>query len=730
MARVTSQYPQLDGGVSQRSERLLRTRQVRRQVNMVFDPVMGLTRRPGTTLRHQGAAPGGVWAGGTHRVFSTLIDGVPLSVHYKHTPSSSAGAVLVVNDSTGALTAATAKAGDSMAAAVESSGVAAMTALGDLVVMAPNGTVPTYSTTYPWARESNQRQHVVWVRGGAYSRAFTLTVIRGNQKCRVQYTTLEASYPKVLDTSDLLPTDPDYSKKVNDRTNAYNSEATAWIAAALADITPENIATKLARGLEQSGFLSVGATVTVSGSHIFIDDPGVEEVEADDAGDGNLIRAAGNLIGAPELLTVSALPGKIVKVRPGNSDTGQVFYLQARAKDGGTDYTAVTWEEVAGEVTTPTAMFVYMAKKADGSYVYSSDMSWINAQTGRSFRGPVANVAGDAASNPPPEFFGQEVTALAVFQDRLLVCRKDGYVAMSRVGDYFNFFRQSAVTVVDTDPVAYFITSAVGDTVRSTLTYNSNLLLVGDSRQYALASGTTVTPSRPGGAAPFSSVPGMVAPRLVGDTVFFVRGHNGYGSAHALRPGRVIESAYEVEATSEVNTLIPETPADIVVSATPDVVFLRTSDRLFVVDYQHTEGGERYAVHEWTFPGAGTLVSATAYAGKLLLVFARDGNLVTESLALQVTAPGAQAPVCADLWDAANLTGREYPSEVTLVSPRLSPEAGNITGTGLGAEGFSPQRLTVATMIPFFTSTAAVTLTVEGPDDGARSTTFYPKVPE
>jgi hypothetical protein len=717
MSRVTSQYPALTGGMSQRPERALRANQLRAQLNMIYDPVMGgLTRRPGTEYVDEVAALS-AYAGDTHRGYQTVIDGVALSVHYKAKASGTSGAVLVLNETTGDLVEATPKGGDTLADSVRASGVNAIVTIGDLLVMAPAAQTPLYSTTYPWAVESNQRHHLVWVRGGAYSRSFRMTLIKGNRKCTVEYTTLEATYPKILDTSDLLPTDPDYSKKVNDRTNAYNSEATAWIAAAIEDIAPENIANKLARGLEQSGFLSTGSTVTVDGSTLFINDPEVEEVEAGDAGDGNLIRAVGNVVGAPELLSTQAVPGKIVKVRPGNSERGEVFYLKARAKDGSTNTSAVTWEEAAGEETTPYQMFVYMAKRSAGGYAYSSDLDWVNTESGRSFRGPQISVSGDLLSNPPPDFFGSVVTAMALFQDRLMVCKSDGYVAFSRVGDYFNFFRQSAVTVSDSDPVAFYITAAVGDTVRNTLPYNSNLMLAGDQRQYVLPASQALSPSR-NGAGPFSAVAGMNTspPRLVGDSVFFSRVNNGYGSLHALRPGRVVESPNEVEVTAEVNTLVDGAVVDVAASSTPSLVFARTAARLFVVDYAHAEGAERYAVHEWDFPLAGTLVSFSVRDGTLYLLFYRDNLIVAERIRLQRTAPGATQPPAGDLWVDSD-TYRAFTSRVTPVSPRLSPEAGNITGTGLGSGGYMQQRMTVATMIPFFAATSGVRVKVTGQPD-------------
>lgn len=709
MARINSQYPALSGGMSQRHERALRTNQLREQRNMVFDAVVGLTRRPGTTALHSRA--GSVASPANHREFQFQIGDEDFCLHYRTAgPAVGTDGVVVVNDTTGTILAApTTQGGNPMVTTVLENGASAVAAVGDLVVLAPATEEPTASVTYPWAAASNQRQHVVWVRGGAYSRTFALRLLRGNQKLVIEYTTLEASYPKVLDTSDLLPTDPDYSKKVNDRTNAYNSEATAWIAAALADAAPENIADKLADALRDSSFLDPAATVTVQGPYIYIDDVSIDEVETDDGGDGNLMRGVGNVVGSPELLTASAQPGKIVKVRPGNSETGDVFYLRAVAKDGGSDFTNVTWEEAAGEITTPGHLFAYLTVVGGVAFL-GGTVSWINAQTGRNFPEPAASASGDTTSNPAPAFFGERVTALAVYQDRLIVCRKDGYVAASRPGDYFNFFRDSAVTVIPSDPVTFFIIGGDGDTVRHAITYSESLLLVGDERQYAIPASVTIAPGT-AGATPFSETPGMatVRPDVISESVYFARFHNGYGSLHTMRPGRTVKTPYVAEVTENVQTLIDAQPLTVVPMVTPEIILLRTAGaRMIVADYRHTEGGEAYAPHYWDFPGSGSLVGLWQYRGEVRMLWdGGAGTLYLDRLRLQQTADG----VTTTHLDRGSM---EYVSRVDLVSPRLSPEAGNITGTGIGSQGFGNQQMVVSTMDLYFADTGGATITVTG----------------
>lgn len=704
MTRVSAEYPALNGGISQKNERSLRLNTLREQLNMVFDPVLGLTRRPGTQAVDDLTASL-VGTASNYREHTIGSDNERLSVYY----STGAGGVVVANQTTNTLLPLpTVKGGDTLKDTILAAGAAAVTSVGDLFVMAGNGILPSYVETFPWAEPDNQSRHVIWVRGGAYSRAFKLTMVRGNTKCTVEYTTREASYPKLLDTSDLLPTDPEYSKKVNDRTNAYNSEATAWIAAALVDIAPENIAAKLAAGLEQSGFLSPTATVLVVGPNVTIYDPTVEEVESDDGGDGNLMRAVGNVVGAPELLTVVGYPSKIVKVRPGNSERGEVFYLKARAKDGSSGaYTAVTWEETAGEVSTPDAQLLYLVVDNDVAFM-STDLVWINTQTGREFPTWQPSIAGDLLSNPSPEFFGEQITAMAVFQDRLLICRKDGYVAASQPGDYFNFYRQSAVTVNATDPVTFFILGGDGDTTRHIISYDKNIILVGDLRQYILPGRTALVPGA--GAGAFAAVTGMatIRPAVVQESLFFAKHNNGYGSMHAMRPGRVAESPYVAEVSGEVNTLIATAPVEVVALSTPDMVMLRGADgKLYVADYFHVEGEQRYALYHWDFPAAGSMVGISEFDGSLRVLFHRAGAFYLEKLEFQRYSRGAPPAEVSD-------AGRVFVSRVIPVSPRFSPESGNITTTGLGSKGFSPQSLTVATMIPFFTDTEAATISVTG----------------
>lgn len=711
MTRAISQYPRLDGGVTQAPLRMQSMRQLLAMDNMVFDPNIGLGRRPGAELLDSYVASLAGITGARTRTHTIETDTTRYSVVY---PAAANGIFALVNNTDESL--GTVAGSGTLYGQALSSGVEAITNVGDLIVMAVSGTAPSAATTRPWANQANQKHHLVWVRGGAYSRTFTVKLLRGNKRCVVQYTTLEAAYPGVLDTSDILPTDPDYSKKVNDRTNVYNSYVNAWTADALADIAPENIAAKLADGIRRSGFLASGETVTAEGAYVIIVSEEIEELEADDGGDGNLMRAVGNTVGAPELLSVNALPGKIVKVRPGESERSEVFYLEAVAKDGSTGAnTPVTWEECAGEVTSITSNFLYGC--VSGDTLYLGSLAYVNSSTGRDFADWTPNIAGDTTSNPAPDFIGKQITAMAVFQDRLLLTVEGGYVAASQPGNYFAFFLDSAITVLATDPVTFFIVGGEGDTVHRTLTYDRNLLLVG-KRQY-LINGRVAMQAGSASATVFSNVPGMDTeqPAVVDTDLFYVRYTNGHGSVHTMRPGRVDESPYVTEATASVNTYM-DRPHEIAVMTTPSMAFIRSEDdTIFVVDYEHGEGQQRYAIHRWTLGYADARILAIMEHDSALQIVIYDEALgAVRLLAIRLQrADGVSVAAVRHFDEIVGGAGiGQFSSKVTLVPVRLSPEAGNVTGTGFGDDGASRQQITLTHLAVYVSNTASIQATVAG----------------
>jgi hypothetical protein len=631
--------PTVLGGVSQKPPYLRRPEQHADQINMFCDPVRGLGRRHGSkVLDFKSDTLGGEVTpedAASFRAYQFSVgenDYEVVTRYRAKDPASSAPPFIVVNRETGELLDVNTPPSDDVLDAIENNGVAAATAVGRFIVMAPKGLAPAYTRTATWAVEANQRHHAVWVRGGAYSRPFSITLIRGNQKFTVTYTTRQASYPGVLDTSDLLPNDPEYTKKVNDRTNQFNSWATRWAGEALADATPENIAQRLRDLLVTSGFLSPGSTVTVRDSTVVIDDPSVEEIEVSDGGDNSLIRGTGNTVSSPEALTTVALPGKVVKVRPTNDAAGVTFYVKAVAKDQSTGAPAqVTWEETAGSRIDINQLFA-VGTVHNGEFYISSDLDWLENATGLSLPNYVPSDCGDEDSVPTPAFLDVGVTGLGVFQDRLIIGTSGGTLATSRTGDYFNLFPGSVVTSVASDPVGFQILGGEDDALRSMAVYDRSLMINGDKRQYVIPGRQALTPAT-ASASVLASISGAggVPAFVAGNFMFLLKDSAGSAALYQVRPGLVENSPFLLELSAELDSYLKGKAVSLTVGDTPDVVVIRTdgSQDLFLyqfVDRDGDRGPQRVmeAWHRWNiagFPGT-RILSASIRDGKLLLVAA------------------------------------------------------------------------------------------------------------
>lgn len=652
MIRLDEQFPPLKGGVAERPRAQQDMAELLTSSNVWFDESRGLTRRPSMRLVSRDTTgpysnlSESTYAWGTAditaanyaaQVDGRVVDAFELAYEFRgeqyavSVPRGALGThdapVYAVRKSDGKRIVSPIP-GTGVAAAL-ANGCNAAAVVGDLLVLAPRAadradSHPTYTVARPWAVQANQQNLAAWVRGGAFARPYKLTLVRGDSRMWVQYTTLSEAYPAKLDTSDIPTTDPEYSKKVNDRTNAYNAAATAWLAAALADITPENIATRLAAALNASGYLAPGATATAVGSSVLVTDPSIEELFVEDGGDGSLIMAAGNTIPSAGAVVAFHLPGKILKVLPGSEGGADSFYLKAVAKDQSTGaMTQVSWEECAGEELVAAPYFVYgaMSQAAspstypEGRLHLALSIADLNTAAGTDFPEEVPNVSGDMTTNPPPAFYSREISAMAAFQDRLVVVCAGGAVSASQPGDYLNFFRTSMLTSLPRDPVEFTIIGGEGDVVRHTVKYDRNLLLVGE-RQYMLPGRNPLVRGQ-AAASIFSDVPDMavVEPVPVGPYLVFARYSGGRTTLHALRPGRVVEANQVVDLTTQAPNLITERPVRLLAIGTPEAVLLQTADagRLYLVTLR-TEKGELSGGAMWPWSLAIPTDAAAAYA--------------------------------------------------------------------------------------------------------------------
>lgn len=649
MSKVTGVYDSLIKGVSEQVPHDRFPGQHWEQVNMVSDPIRGLARRQGSVYTDSRPLPNTTLVPNTitdARYFgeqSLYLGAVEYSYMFRklqRPPASNLPGIMVLNKSTGKLLGVNIASDDVTMAAMLEKGFNSVTSVGKLVLFAVRDFQTTYDATDVVNTGGLADAAVAWIKSGAYSRTYTLSMKVASTGVVVvaQYTTPASYYPGTLDTSDIpaltpgtTTPNPDYQKLVNDRVYAYQAAVNAWIGTAAAAIQPRNIATALAAALA-TALTSAGQTgvgINVLSSTIVMTN--CKSISVDDGGDGSMAIGVSKIVKQASDLSTIHWPGKVVQIKP-QSGSAKSYYVKAIAKNEGqvNDFGEVTWEETAGILVDPGLVTAIGCIVGDQFYI-ASEPERLRALSGAQV--PTWNISssGDLESQSLPAFLGREINYMRMFQDRLIIV-SGATVFMSRSGDYFNFFRQSALTVQDNDPVEVYALGSEDDVVTAGTLLDRNLILFGKQWQYAVPGREPITPTSAfvavqSGYRDSNDCP----PETSGNLIFFTQQRQGKLTVQQMQTGAYADTLTASEVTQQLHKYITGRPQQIVSVTSPSALFVRTdaSDNGFwVYNYLDSASGEERlfdAWHRWEFNVAmGYMVSMCAKDGDLFVTTIRQ----------------------------------------------------------------------------------------------------------
>lgn len=210
--KASGAYDNLVLGVSQQAPHDRRPGQFGEVVNMILDPVNGMSRRHGSkfvaeantalspTFFEDIKTDTASW-----RKFEYNISGKDYVILYRskaRTANGPSSGIIVFDRTSGVFVPVVRPVTDTVLDAFDSGGCSAITAVGKYVFAAGNTIVPAATTTDLWGAASNQDKAVLWIRGGGYSRTFKVNVVKtDNTPVTFSYTTPKSSYSGILDTS-------------------------------------------------------------------------------------------------------------------------------------------------------------------------------------------------------------------------------------------------------------------------------------------------------------------------------------------------------------------------------------------------------------------------------------------------------------------------------------------------------------------------------------------------
>lgn len=374
-------------------------------------------------------------------------------------------------------------------------------------------------------------------------------------------------------------------------------------------------------------------TVTKYGStlHIKRNDNADFTAQTDDSlGDNGLKLIKGKIQRFSEL-PARAVDGFTVEIAGDQSSSFDNYYVQYTTDNGGVG--SGTWKEtlkggVADSLDASTMPYA-LIRQADGTFSFEQ-LAWIKRRVG------------DEKSNPLPSFVGRKLNDMFFHRNRLGFV-SDENVVLSRVGEYFDFFRSTATATLDDDAIDVGVSHVKVSILRHAIPFNETLLLFSDKTQFQLGSAEILTPETVSINQTTEYECSLRAkPVGAGRFVYFAVNRGTYTGVREYFVDGKTEAEDAADITGHVPKYIPGGVFKLVVSGNEDVIVAlsdRTPNSAYVYKY-HWGGSEKLQASwsRWDFAPGDKVLNCEFIESQLYFVIQRSDGTHLEVMNLE---PGA-----------------------------------------------------------------------------------------
>lgn len=254
-------------------------------------------------------------------------------------------------------------------------------------------------------------------------------------------------------------------------------------------------------------------------------------------------------------------------------------------------------------VVKPESVFLIATVVGDTFYIRSTPVG-LEAASGLTDVPYFENSnVGDLVSAPVPGFLKNSISYMGVFQDRLIIGFGSTIFA-SRPGDYFNWFRQSILDVLDNDPVEMYALGSETDIIQWDVPFDRNLVLFGTKYQYLISGKSALTPKNPNIVIMSTLEDAVLAPpQSSGSLVFYGRDLTTKGSIHQMQVGATSDSVDSYECSQQLDSYIKGKPIQIMCTQSPWHVIVRTTglkNGIYLYSYLDSAGNSQRMFDSWS----------------------------------------------------------------------------------------------------------------------------------
>ena len=403
-------------------------------------------------------------------------------------------------------------------------------------------------------------------------------------------------------------------------------------------LSTAQVATDLANGLS-SGLSGFNIARNGSVIHVKKTDGSNFSIDGSDTQGNTQLQVVKNSVQRfTDLPTVSP-NGYVVEVKGDENTNFDNYYVKFVTNNGGT-FEEGQWEETI-EAGIPfkfnySTMPHVLIRQADGNFRFARVDGDTYTVSGQSFELPKwgERTAGDEESALDPSFIGRNINNVFFFRNRLGFLADDN-VILSNVSEFFNFFPDTVLTVVDSHPIDVAASHTKVAILKHAVTMGEQLILFSEQTQFVLSSSAdnlTPTTANVLVATEFESSDDA-APVGSGSSIYFLTKKGTFAGVREYITQTDVTLKDAANITIHVPRLIPSNIFKLAVSNNQDILVCLGTDnpnKLFINRWLFGGQGQKVLNSWFTFTiNPNRRIKNIDFIGTDLFLVIEEDNVVT-----------------------------------------------------------------------------------------------------
>ena len=359
-----------------------------------------------------------------------------------------------------------------------------------------------------------------------------------------------------------------------------------------------------------SGSALSGFTIDQNGPVLYIrkNDSSTFTIDSNDTqGNTQITTVKDSVQRFSDLPTVS--PNNYVVEVKGDDNTNFDNYFVKFVTNNGGAFEEGQWEETL----KPGINFKFnydtmphvLIRQSDGNFIFARVDGGTYTVSGTTFPLPLwgERTVGDLVTAPNPSFVGNKINNVFFFRNRLGFLSDDN-VVLSRVSEFFNFFPETVLSVIDSDPIDVAASHTKVSILKHAKTMGQELILFSDQTQFVLsASSDALTPktANVNVATEFENDTNSV-PVSSGRSIYFLIKKGLFAGVREYVTMEDLTIKEAADITIHIPKYIPANIFKMAASTNEDVLVLIGSDnpnKLYINRWLYGEKGQKI-INAWS----------------------------------------------------------------------------------------------------------------------------------